>query len=221
MGAAPGPVQVATGLLYSVGAGIACGLGVAWIAGLLAGRSGDPLVETTFSVVTAYGSFLLAEHFGGSGVIATLCAGLLFGRRGPGSVIAPRDRDILLSFWTFVAFVANSLVFLLVGCEPALAPASLRGWMLPLAIVVTLVSRAVNVYPIALLFRSGPLRVEPGQQHLLVWGGLRGALALALALGLPAGFALREDILQATGAVVVFSVLVQGASFPRLLARRS
>jgi CPA1 family monovalent cation:H+ antiporter len=217
--AAPGAGMLAGQVLWSVAGGIACGLGVALLASFLSGRAGDALVETTFTVVAAYGSFLLAEHVGASGVVATMAAGLHFGVRGKDATIAARDRGALNAFWDFVAFGANSIVFLLIGMEQALHGRSGFGTTALVAILAALASRAINVYPVAAAFHASALRIGAAHQHLLVWGGLRGALALALALGLPPAYPYRDAILGATYAVVAFSVIVQGLSFPYLLRR--
>jgi CPA1 family monovalent cation:H+ antiporter len=214
-----GPADVALGLLLAIGGGMLSGTAVALAARFLAGRTTDPLVEITFTVVAAYGSFLLAEHVGGSGVVATLAAGLVFGERRTRAPLSPRERGAVEAFWEFVAFAANSLVFLLIGLEEGRTDfAGVLGTAL-LAVLVATASRAAAVYPIAALFRGSALRVSAAHQHVLVWGGLRGALALALALGLPEGFALRAQIVSATFAVVAFSIVVQGVSLPALLRR--
>ncbi|MEO6580942.1 MAG: cation:proton antiporter, partial [Sphingomicrobium sp.] len=84
-GAATGPVSIATSLLWIAAGGTACGLAVGALALFLTARTQDPLVEITLTMIAAYGSFLLADHFHMSGVLATLAAGLLvgnFGKRG-------------------------------------------------------------------------------------------------------------------------------------------
>lgn len=214
-------IDIAQGLVLSVGAGIASGVFVAVAARFLAGRTADHLVEITFTVVAAYGSFLLAEHIGGSGVVATLVAGLMLGERPNRGKLSSRNRWALEAFWEFVAFASNSLVFLLIGMEEAQQGFSGLGVTALLAIVVVTVARAATVYPMAALFRGSALRIPGDFQHVLVWGGLRGALALALALGLPQELPLREQIIAATFAVVAFSIVVQGMSLPSLLRRLS
>jgi CPA1 family monovalent cation:H+ antiporter len=218
-GASPGAVEVMGALGLRVGAGIAAGIAVAVTARILAGRTADHLVEITFTVVAAYGSFLLAEHVGGSGVVATLVAGLMFGERGNRAPLSPRNRWALEAFWEFVAFAANSIVFLLIGMQWAQQAFSSPVTAALLAIAVVTASRAATVYPVAALFHRSALRITAPQQHILVWGGLRGALALALALGLPRDMPLRGDIVAATFAVVAFSIVVQGTTLPWLLRR--
>ena len=95
--------------------GILCGLLVGRGALLLVGRTEDPLVEISFTTVAAYGSFLLAEHFHLSGVLATLTAGLLLGNLGPQGILTERGQRAVVFFWDYIAFVANSLIFLLMG----------------------------------------------------------------------------------------------------------
>jgi Na+:H+ antiporter len=213
------PASMAVNLLLSVGGGIASGVGVAIAARFLAGRTADHLVEITFSVVAAYGSFLLAEHIGGSGVVATLVAGLVFGARRTQAPQSPKDRVTVEAFWEFVAFAANSLIFLLIGMQGAQQARSGFTSTALLAIVVVTVSRAAAVYPVAALFHRSSLGVPVAHQHVLVWGGLRGALALALALGLPNTIPLKDDIIAATFGVVAFSIVVQGLSLRPLLRR--
>ena len=106
-------------LLKTIGGGILCGAAVALGALLLAGRTDDHLVEITFTTVAAYGSFLLAEHFGWSGVLATITAGLVMGNFKSFGTISDRGKEAVQAFWEYAAFVANSLVFLLIGMHEA------------------------------------------------------------------------------------------------------
>lgn len=209
------------GLLLAVTAGgIVCGAAVAVIALLLAGRSEDHLVEITFTTVAAYGSFLLAEHFGLSGVLATITAGLVMRNFKPlGPWHSERGAEAIAAFWEYAAFVANSLVFLLIGIHEAHRN-FLAVWVGALAAVaLVMLGRAAAIYPCCLLFARSALRVSANHQHILFWGGLRGALAMALALGLPAEIPLRDEIISVTFAVVAFSLFVQGLTMPPLLRR--
>jgi CPA1 family monovalent cation:H+ antiporter len=200
-----------------VGGSLLCGLTVAGVALLLTGRTDDHLVEITFTTVAAYGSFLLAEHLHLSGVLATLGAGLMMGNLGPLGIITDRGREAVQAFWEYAAFVANSLVFLLIGMREA-DQSFLAAWhsIVPALALVTL-GRAFAVYPCCGLFAWSSQRVAIRHQHVLFWGGLRGALALALALALPAGMPQRESIVTVSFAVVAFSVFVQGLTLSPLL----
>ncbi len=206
-------------LLKTIGGGILCGAGVSLGALLLAGRTDDHLVEITLTTVAAYGSFLLADHFGLSGVLATITAGLVMSNFKSLSTISDRGKEAVQTFWEFAAFVANSLIFLLIGMREA--HQYFRATWLSAGIAIGLVTlgRAVAIYPCCFAFSRTSLRVTMKHQHVLFWGGLRGAVALALALGLPPDIPRREEIIAISFAVVAFSVFVQGLTMKPFLAR--
>jgi monovalent cation:H+ antiporter, CPA1 family len=218
-GNAQGPLSALTTLLLVAGGGLAAGFGVGLIAVMIAGTSDDHLVETALTAVAAFGSFLIAEHFGASGVLATVAAGMTMGNLG---VLMPKERfglargrEFVLEFWEFAAFLANSLVFLLIGSAMATIDFAREGlFALALVVALALAGRAAAVYPISFAFSRTRWAIPLAQQHLMWWGGLRGALALALALSLPPDLAQRDDILISAFAVVAFSVIVQGLTAP-------
>jgi CPA1 family monovalent cation:H+ antiporter len=201
--------------------GILMGLLVGWVGLAIAGRTGDHMVEAALTGVAAYGAFLSAEYLHVSGVLATVSAGLLMGNLGMHGGkfgISPAGRAFVLELWEFAAFLTNSLVFLLIGVTVARIPFAQAGWrVLAAAIALVLVGRAATVYPLSLLFAASRWRISSHEQHVLWWGGLRGALALALTLSLPASLVLHDAVVIATFAVVVFSVLVQGLTMTPLL----
>jgi len=155
---------------------------------LLAGRTSDHLIETMLTTAGAYGSFLLAEHFQFSGVLATLTAGLVLGNVGPLGAVSEKGRDAINSFWEYAAFVANSFVFLLIGMNGTKENILLIWRTALAAVLLVMVGRAAAVYLTLLPFARSSSRASIRQQHVLVWGGLRGALPLALVLGLPTQF---------------------------------
>ena len=212
-------IEITAMLLKTIGGGILCGGTVALGALLLAGRTDDHLVEITFTTVAAYGSFLLADHFGMSGVLATITAGLVMSNFKPLDGISARGKEAVQAFWEYAAFVANSLVFLLIGMHEAHQNFIAIWLSAGAAIALVTLSRALAIYPCCLLFSRSSLRVTWKHQHVLFWGGLRGALALALALGLPADIPLREEIITISFAVVAFSVFVQGLTMVPFLRR--
>ncbi len=210
---------VAWKLLTTIVGSLLCGAIVAAAVLLLSGQTEDHLVEITFSTVAAYGSFLLAEQFHLSGVLATLTAALMLGNIGPRGAITARGREAVEAFWEYAAFVANSLVFLLIGIREAKQD-FISGWpSIVAAVVLVVLARSLAVYPCCALFLRSNLRVSAKHQHVLFWGGLRGALALALALGIPPTFPQRQAIITASFAVVAFSVFVQGLTLTPLLRR--
>lgn len=211
--------EVAANFALTVLGGVACGAAVAGGLLLLARGTDDHLVELTFTTVAAYGSFLLAQHFHLSGVLATLTAGLLVGNVGSLGVLTDRGREAVGRFWEFMAFLANSLIFLLIG--QSLAHLHITRLWLPflVAIVVVLLGRALAVYPLCALFRRTRRPVSRSYQHVLFWGGLRGALALALVLGLPPDMPHRPILITVVFGVVAFSIIVQGLTMKPLLKR--
>jgi CPA1 family monovalent cation:H+ antiporter len=214
---------VALSLGWTVAGGILIGLATAALVLGLAGRTTDHLVESTLTTVAAYGAFLFAQHLGCSGVLATVTAGLVIGNLGilaetDASRITPHGRQFMLALWEFIAFIANSLVFLLIGLAVGgmhITQPTEIGLLAVIALV--LLSRALTVYPLCLCFARSRWAMPLPMQHVLWWGGLRGALGLALALSLPPALPYRDAILTATFAVVIFSVVGQGLTMPPLL----
>ena len=206
-------------LSLTVAGGIGCGLLVAGGVLLIAGRTEDHLVEITLTTVAAYGSFLLAEHFHLSGVLATMTAGIIVGNVESARAVSERGRVAVESFWGYAAFVANSLIFILIGMHEAMQ--DFRGALFPAAVGIVLViaGRAAAIYPCCALLACFANPVRMSHRHVLFWGGLRGALALALALGLPPGVPHRGEIVTVAFAVVAFSVFVQGLTMTPLLRR--
>ncbi|UAK24477.1 cation:proton antiporter [Sphingomonas nostoxanthinifaciens] len=218
-GAEGSPGTIALAFVTTVGGGVLCGLVVAGGLLLVARRSDDHLVELTLTMLAAYGSFLLAEKLHASGVLATLAAGMLVGNWGRGRQITAYGSEAMIRFWDFAAFLANSVVFVLIGSREAAQP--LAQFLRPAAIGTALVlaGRVIAVYPITALFQRTALATSRLTQHILFWGGLRGALALALALATPEALPERDALIGVAFAVVAFSIFVQGLTVPRLLRR--
>jgi monovalent cation:H+ antiporter, CPA1 family len=211
--------EITAMVLKTIGGGILCGAAAALGALLLAGRTDDHLVEITFTTVAAYGSFLLADYFGLSGVLATITAGLIMGNFKSLNAISDRGKEAVQAFWEYAAFVANSLIFLLIGMHEAHQHFVAIWLSVGMAIVLVTLGRAVAIYPSCIVFSHSALRVMMKHQHVLFWGGLRGAVALALALGLPPEVPQREEIITISFAVVAFSVFVQGLTIKPFLRR--
>lgn len=222
-GGPPDFVLVAQNFALTAGGGVAAGLACGLLAIFASGQTGDEMVETSLTAAASYGSFYLAEHLHVSGVLATVAAGLVMGNLGllrpdDTSQISAAGRAAVGSVWAFAAFLANSLVFLLIGLAVAdISLVRLKPGTMAMVIVLVLAGRALTVYPLCALFAGSRWAIPWRERHVLWWGGLRGALALALALALPVGMARRDDILVATFAVVVFSVVVQGLTMSPLM----
>jgi len=218
-GGRPTPLQALSEFAFTTIGSVICGALVALPLTFLSARSADHFVDITFTSVAAYASFLLAEHFHASGILATLTAGLIVAQRGASGMIAAKGREAVEAFWEVVAFFANSLVFLLIGMHEAEQNVFSVGVDIAIAIALVILGQAVTIYPLAAIFRASRWRIPAAHQHVLFWGGLRGALALGLALGLPEEFPLRERIVSVAFAVVTFSLIVQGLTIAPLLAK--
>jgi CPA1 family monovalent cation:H+ antiporter len=198
---------------------LAIGVLVGGFCLVLAGKTDDHLVEITVTTIAAFGSFILAEDIGASGVLSTLVAGMILGNLGHFGAITPRGREATVSFWEFIGFVANSLIFLLIGIE--LTSQHLWG-IVPVVlctVIASLAGRAAAVYTGCLVVARSRGRVPLQIQHILFWGGLRGALALAFVFGLQNTIADRHVIVTSVFYAVAFSVTVQGLSVGVLIKR--
>jgi monovalent cation:H+ antiporter, CPA1 family len=218
-GASPNAGSVIPAFLWTLGGGVAIGLAVSGAILLIVGRTDDPLVEITLTTLAAYGSFLLAEHFQASGIISALTAGLLIGGIGWNGMLSWAGRDRVRWAWEYFAFLANSFVFILIGMNVANQPLHRLGSAAVIAIALVLAGRGLSIYPLSLLFRWSRWRLKASFQHTLFWGGLRGALALALALAVPPMVPERNAIILTAFVVVGFSILVQGLTMPWLIRR--
>ena len=192
------------------GGGVLIGIALGMLISQFINRIDDPLVETTLTTVLAFGSYLIAEYLGVSGVLAVVAAGIVNGNAGPTGMSAT-TRVVVFNFWEYAAFLANSLVFLLIGLTTDVTIMIANWRAIVWAVFAAVVARAVSIYGFSLFSREIP----PKWKHVLFWGGLRGAIALALALSLPESGPLiaERGRLQAMAfGLVLFSLLVQGAS---------
>ena len=219
-GASAGAASVVPAFLWTLAGGALIGLAASGAILLIVGRTDDPLVEITLTTIAAYASFLIAEHFHASGIIAALTAGLMIGNLGWSRVISAEGRERVRYAWEYFAFLANSFVFILIGINTANQPLrDLGSVAAAAAIVLVLAGRALSIYPLAALFSTSRWRLPATYQHTLFWGGLRGALALALALAVPPSVAERGAIIVTAFVVVAFSILAQGLTMPWLIKR--
>ncbi len=182
-----------------------------------------PLVQrlpaAALTIAVAYGGFVAAESvFGFSGVMATVAAGVVMG--GMVSSRASRPvRDILHELWDALAFVANALLFLLVGLALDFGLIAANWAAILLAVAAVLLARPLAVLPtVAVLERVARIpRFGYRNSAVVVWGGLRGGVALALALALPAELPQRDLFIALTGGVVLATLLVNATTMPRLV----
>jgi CPA1 family monovalent cation:H+ antiporter len=164
------------------------------------------------------GGYALCTALHISGPLAMAVAGLLIGNHGVTYAMSDTTRDYVIKFWELIDELLNSALFLLIGLEMIVLVPGLPHLELGLAaIVITLAARAVAV-TISTKVVPAASPKAPGAWGVLWWGGLRGGISIALALSLPAG-PVRDLLLAATFAAVLFSVLVQRATLGRLIER--
>jgi Na+:H+ antiporter len=194
----------------SVGVGLMIGAAIGVAVSEILKQIDDPMIEITLTTIAAYGSFVTAEHLHYSGVIATVAAGMLCGNYGARVGMSPATRIAVETFWEYIAFALNSVVFLLIGFEVQIG-ALLDSWRAIVAAYLAVVlARAAVIAVASVLLLPTRERIPPSWSVVLAWGGLRGALSMVLALSLPMDFPHRELLITMTFGVVIVSLLVQG-----------
>jgi CPA1 family monovalent cation:H+ antiporter len=204
------PAKGATQFVIAVAGAAALGIALGYLVSKVAERIDDPQVEITLTTILAYGSYLLAHDLHLSGVIATCAAGLMLGNFGARKGMSDRTRLAMQSFWEYLAFVINSLVFLLIGLEVRMGDLFHSWHPILLAIAAVLLGRVFSVYPLLSISNLFAEKIPFRWHHLAVWGGLRGSVALAMALSLDSSLPYRDQLLDLTFGVVIFSILMQG-----------
>ena len=203
-----------------VGLGIALGGLIGFGISFLTQRFDIPLVEQSLTLVSAYGTYIVAEELGGSGVIAVVTTGLILGNFGSRIGMNPRTRLVVSEFWEFLAFFVNSIVFLLIGDQVRFQSLVDNAETILIAIAVIIIARAISVFGLGAfsnLISNGEKITTPGQT-VLWWGGLRGSVSVALALSVPESLAQREEIISVVFGVMLFTLLVQGLTTQPLLS---
>lgn len=208
--------------------GLLVGLVFGWLvvrASPLVGN--QPLVHITLTLVTAYGAFIVADHFlRASGIMAVLGAGLTIGYYGP-TLQKQKVREYLEMFWEDAAFVANSLIFLMLGLSEkvflAHTHSNPEGLLYPvlIAIAVVLFARFAVVYSLVPMINRfpGAKPIDQRYRFMLAWGGLRGAVAIALAMSLPKHFPYRWQIIDFAFGVTLFTLVVNGTTMSWVIRR--
>jgi CPA1 family monovalent cation:H+ antiporter len=234
-----GPAEAGLAFVSVVILSGALGAAAGYAASRILPNVGDHLIEVSLSVVLAYGTYLVADGFHQSGVIATAVAGMVLGTYGRRNGLSPKTEEALDTVWEFVAFLATAFIFLVVGFS--IAVRSLVDVAVPIAWAVTaaLVGRAMIVYCLLggwrLVWRARharrPAPAAPGKVvrdetglplgwlHVIFWSGLRGAVSTALALSLPLDFPNRAQLQGITFGVVLFTLVVQATTAELVLAR--
>jgi len=208
------------------GGGALTGLIVGLLSGLLQRKAGQDLLSGVMSLMVAYGSYLLAEYFEVSGVMSTLLAALSYSMLGKDETTSSgrNDEPALANkyLWKVLSHVANVSVFLMMGAVITMDMFEQRWLAMLIAIFSLLLARAVSVYGVLVLFTLfKDLRVSFLAQTVMVWGGLRGAVTLALVLSLPTSLDYWWTIQSIAFGVVTFSLFVQAPTMALLVKKLS
>ena len=219
-GAVPSVKGFLVMLVLKAGGGILLGAGLGYLTYRLLCQVDQYRVELLMSLALAMGGYALADHLGVSAPLEVITAGMLVSGRAKHFAMSEETRGHFERFWVLVDDMFNVILFLLLGLQLLVLPVERRFLVAGvMAIPVVLAARWVSVaVPVGVLnfFHE---RV-PGRVTVLTWGGLRGGLAVALALSVPHGAGLERNLLLvATYVVVVFSILVQGLTISPLLKR--
>ena len=218
-------VEIVVTLVGTIVVSTAIGLLVGYVVARAIATIDDHLIELTLSLAAAYGTYLVADQLHQSGIIATVVAGVVIGNHGRSIGMSARSQEALDTVWEFFAFLLTALVFLLVGLAIDLARLIDTLPSIVWGVVAILAGRALVIY---VLF--GPVsrlaaRLRGGHQvplawlHVLFWAGLRGAVAVAMALSLPVDFPERALLQQITFGIVLFTLLVQGTTAEWVIER--
>ncbi|MBK5256481.1 MAG: Na+/H+ antiporter [Vicinamibacteria bacterium] len=224
-GASMGPLDVAGLFIFEVVGGVVVGGVAAYLIHRLLARIEDHLIEVVISLSLAYGVYLLAEAAHVSGVMAVVAAGLIIGNFAKVHSMSARTRLALTAFWEVAAYIANSLVFLLMGI--ALQSTDL----VPAAARFVLIFIGMNIARLVIIWLAGQSLVLMGRPFppkwrlVVAWSGLRGSIPIALVLGITpetwvgSGHPARQELLTLVSGVVLLSLLVQGLSIGPLLRK--
>jgi CPA1 family monovalent cation:H+ antiporter len=200
---------------------IGIGLGVGGAIGLsisyLLQRSNVRFLGRSLILVAAYGTYLLSEEFGGSGIVGVVVTGLVMGNYGARG-LEPSKRLTLSEFLGFLAFFVNSIVFLVIGDQ--IRYSNLIDDILPIGVAIgaMLLTRAIAIYGLGELSNwLADSSITWQEETVLWWTGLRGSVSIALALSVPIPYAHRDAIVDTVFGVVLFTLLFEGLTTKWLL----
>jgi CPA1 family monovalent cation:H+ antiporter len=198
--------------------GIAVGLIAGFAAAhLVVKRVDDHLIENTVTLALSIGVFVIAESQHLSGILAVVAAGIYTGTFVSRRYMSENTTTAIYSFWELLAYIVTSILFLLLGLRIDIGDLPLNVVPILVAIAAILFSRALVVYTVGRSSQAFAWRIPRSFSHVMYWGGLRGAISVALALSLSGPHAARLQVM--TFGVVLFTLMVQGLSIEGLIRR--
>ena len=214
---ATSPASLIVQFISIVAGGALTGSAVGFLASRLTSHIDDAMIEITITTVAAYGAFAVGDQLHFSGVISTVAAGMVCGNYGREVGMSAATKLAVDTFWDYVAFALNSIIFLLIGLDVSFAALASSWPHILVAYLAVLAARGGVMVLVTLLLRRTRERIPMAWTAVLTWGGVRGALSMVLALSLASGFPHRDLLITMTYGVVLVSLLVQGLTMPWLL----
>lgn len=205
-------------LIHEAGGGLLLGAILGFSAMKALNRIDDYVVSVLITLAVVMGGYLIATSLHVSGPLTMVIAGLFIGNMAIRSRAESPSRDYITKFWELIDHILNAILFLFIGFELLLIPDITQHWLLGIfAVVAVLLARFVSIWlpsfiiPFLERFNKGTLKV-------LVWGGLRGGVSIALVLSMSTGL-YKNLLLEVTYFVVIFSIVVQGLSIGKVANR--
>lgn len=212
--------------------GLVIGGVMGYLAYLIIRKINDKFTEIMITVILAFGIFAFSEFMGGSGVFAVVIAGLILGNYGTRFAMAPSTRMSLISFWSFLAFAVNSFLFILIGMSVNWSDIWTNIGLIIITILFLWMARALMIFLTGKIVNRDENTLSKKWQMIMWWGGLRGAIPIAMALSIPSYlvfiasgdpgnilFPHRDTILAVTFGVVLGTLLIQGLTLRPLLKK--
>jgi Na+/H+ antiporter len=224
--------------LWVIAGGVGIGLAIGYIAFLMSkGKNFDSVILTSISLIIPFSSYLLADYFKVSGILAVVTTGLFLSYHSE-SVITHQARITRYSVWNVIVFILNGLIFILIGLQLKTIMAGITSYSTGqlifygiLVSVVVVIIRFIYVVPAALLPRYLSKKIRAGEpfdkryMFIVGWTGMRGVISLAAALSLPmllpdgSAFPARNLIIYLTFCVILFTLLVLGLPLPWIIRK--
>jgi CPA1 family monovalent cation:H+ antiporter len=202
-------------LIKEAGGGLLLGVLLGWVTSRLMREVDDYIISVLVTLSVVMGGYLIARQMHISGPLTMVAAGLFMGNFNVRFKMKSITQDYLIKFWELIDEILNAVLFLFIGFE-LLMIKDLKHFMVPglLAIVVVLIARFISIW-VPTKFMSLRTRFSPQTVKVLVWGGIRGGVSIALAMSIPKS-EYSEIILSITYCVVVFSIVVQGLTIAKV-----
>ncbi len=214
-----GAGDVAKLFLVEAGGGMLWGFAIGLAAYFMLRSIDNYQIEVLITLALVTAGYRLASHWHLSGPLAMVVAGLMMGNQGRSFAMSEKTREHLDTFWELVDEILNAVLFLLIGLELLVLNLSGRAIAVGAILIVVVLAARFAATSIPVMLLKSRREFSPGVIRILTWGGLRGGISVALALGIPKDFEYRQEFLVATYVVVVFSIVVQGLTLKPLVAR--